>query len=129
MRRFIAIAEKELELYYRHVALYGDPNSRNPNLILDSPIKGSDKRKKVEMLHKETHDSTSSGLSHDLSTMENDSTDQEVLSDTEDDSEKEELSFRETVSQSRGNSFSQGKKGKSIRNSDHHEFRAVNLKV
>lgn len=37
VRRFIAIAEKELELYYRHVALYGDPNDRNPNSILDKP--------------------------------------------------------------------------------------------
>lgn len=33
MRRFIAISEKELELYYRHVALYGDPSSRNADLV------------------------------------------------------------------------------------------------
>ncbi|XP_008800087.2 uncharacterized CRM domain-containing protein At3g25440, chloroplastic [Phoenix dactylifera] len=33
VRRFIAISEKELELYYRHVALYGDPNSRNSDLV------------------------------------------------------------------------------------------------
>ncbi|KAK4804211.1 hypothetical protein SAY86_004028 [Trapa natans] len=37
VQRFIAIAEKELELYYRHVALYGDPNSRDPIKILDVP--------------------------------------------------------------------------------------------
>ncbi|CAA0809452.1 RNA-binding CRS1 / YhbY (CRM) domain protein, partial [Striga hermonthica] len=37
LRRFIAIAEKELELYYRHVALYGSPNDRDPNSILDNP--------------------------------------------------------------------------------------------
>lgn len=37
VRRFISIAEKELELYYRHVALYGDPNDRNPLSILDIP--------------------------------------------------------------------------------------------
>ncbi|KAG8373621.1 hypothetical protein BUALT_Bualt11G0043300 [Buddleja alternifolia] len=37
VRRFIAIAEKELELYYRHVALYGDPNDRDPKSILDYP--------------------------------------------------------------------------------------------
>lgn len=36
MRRFIAIAEKELELYYRHVALYGDPNDRDPKSVLDN---------------------------------------------------------------------------------------------
>ncbi|KAL7114645.1 hypothetical protein ACP275_04G134000 [Erythranthe tilingii] len=35
VRRFISIAEKELELYYRHVALYGDPNNRDPKSILD----------------------------------------------------------------------------------------------
>lgn len=35
MRRFIAIAEKELELYYRHVALYGDPSDRDPKSVLD----------------------------------------------------------------------------------------------
>ncbi|PKA56265.1 putative CRM domain-containing protein [Apostasia shenzhenica] len=33
VRRFIAIAEKELELYYRHVALYGDPNTRNADFV------------------------------------------------------------------------------------------------
>lgn len=37
MRHFIAVAEKELELYYRHIALYGDPNNRNPLSILDCP--------------------------------------------------------------------------------------------
>ncbi|KAL6528038.1 hypothetical protein OROHE_014988 [Orobanche hederae] len=37
VRHFIAIAEKELELYYRHVALYGDPNDRDPKSILDNP--------------------------------------------------------------------------------------------
>lgn len=37
VRRFIAMAEKELELYYRHIALYGDPNDRNCLSILDGP--------------------------------------------------------------------------------------------
>ncbi|XP_051145704.1 uncharacterized CRM domain-containing protein At3g25440, chloroplastic [Andrographis paniculata] len=37
VRHFIAIAEKELELYYRHVALYGDPADRDPKSILDPP--------------------------------------------------------------------------------------------
>ncbi|PKI36284.1 hypothetical protein CRG98_043310 [Punica granatum] len=40
VQRFIAIAEKELELYYRHIALYGDPNSRDPVKILDAPGSG-----------------------------------------------------------------------------------------
>ncbi|XP_044464477.1 uncharacterized CRM domain-containing protein At3g25440, chloroplastic isoform X4 [Mangifera indica] len=39
VRRFISIAEKELELYHRHMALYGDPNDRNPITILDGPSK------------------------------------------------------------------------------------------
>ncbi|KAL6878349.1 hypothetical protein ACP4OV_012519 [Aristida adscensionis] len=29
VRRFIAVSEKELELYYRHIALYGIPQSQN----------------------------------------------------------------------------------------------------
>ncbi|KAL6532160.1 hypothetical protein OROGR_014130 [Orobanche gracilis] len=37
VKRLIAIAEKELELYYRHVALYSDPNARDPKSILDNP--------------------------------------------------------------------------------------------
>ncbi|CAF2165281.1 unnamed protein product [Brassica rapa] len=35
VKHFIAVAEKELELYYRHVALYDDPINRNPRSILD----------------------------------------------------------------------------------------------
>ncbi|KAK1393450.1 hypothetical protein POM88_012506 [Heracleum sosnowskyi] len=34
VRRFIALDEKELELYYCHIALYGDPSNRNPNSTL-----------------------------------------------------------------------------------------------
>jgi len=33
VRRFIAISEKELELYYRHVALYGNPQSQKAELV------------------------------------------------------------------------------------------------
>ncbi|CAM8885477.1 unnamed protein product [Rhodiola kirilowii] len=36
VRHFIAICEKELELYYRHIALYGDPNDRNPMSTFES---------------------------------------------------------------------------------------------
>ncbi|KAJ0259019.1 hypothetical protein HA466_0077140 [Hirschfeldia incana] len=43
VKHFIAIAEKELELYYRHVALYDDPSNRNPLSILDdSPLESCD---------------------------------------------------------------------------------------
>lgn len=50
VRRFIAIAEKELELYYRHIALYGDPNDSDPKSILDSS--------KVKNIVNETNSST-----------------------------------------------------------------------
>ncbi|CAD6228054.1 unnamed protein product [Miscanthus lutarioriparius] len=33
VRRFIAISEKELELYYRHVALYGNPQSQKADFV------------------------------------------------------------------------------------------------
>ncbi|KAL6616738.1 hypothetical protein ACP70R_039008 [Stipagrostis hirtigluma subsp. patula] len=33
VRRFIAVSEKELELYYRHVALYGIPQSQNADQV------------------------------------------------------------------------------------------------
>lgn len=33
VRRFIAVSEKELELYYRHVALYGKPQPQNADLV------------------------------------------------------------------------------------------------
>ncbi|GAA0151744.1 RNA splicing factor [Lithospermum erythrorhizon] len=47
VKRFIEIAEKELELYYRHVALYGDPNDRNPHAILEQST-GSRARKRLK---------------------------------------------------------------------------------
>ena len=33
VRRFIAVSEKELELYYRYVALYGIPQSQKADLV------------------------------------------------------------------------------------------------
>ncbi|XP_010542750.1 PREDICTED: uncharacterized CRM domain-containing protein At3g25440, chloroplastic [Tarenaya hassleriana] len=53
VRRFIAIAEKELELYYRHVALYGDPNNRNPLSILDASSKEYNKESQKPKIRKE----------------------------------------------------------------------------
>ncbi|PWA45674.1 putative CRM domain-containing protein, chloroplastic [Artemisia annua] len=35
VRHFIAIAEKELELYHRHIALYGDPAQRSGQTLCD----------------------------------------------------------------------------------------------
>ena len=42
VRHFIAIAEKELELYHRHIALYGDPAQRNPNTISSGASEASE---------------------------------------------------------------------------------------
>ncbi|KAI7994740.1 putative CRM domain-containing protein [Camellia lanceoleosa] len=84
VKHFTAIAEKELELYYRHVALYGSPNSRSPNSILDSPKRGNEEPKRIEPTVEGNLDSTISGFSPALSEAEIDSTDHE-LSETEDD--------------------------------------------
>lgn len=84
MRHFIAIAEKELELYYRHVALYGDPNTRGPNSIVDCPRKLAQGPKKVELEAETNHDSySSSEISLAISEAKVDSTDEET-SETED---------------------------------------------
>ncbi|XP_004251895.1 uncharacterized CRM domain-containing protein At3g25440, chloroplastic [Solanum lycopersicum] len=44
VRHFIAIAEKELALYYRHVALYDEPNIQSAYSILDDSTSTSEKR-------------------------------------------------------------------------------------
>ncbi|KAK7262590.1 hypothetical protein RJT34_30165 [Clitoria ternatea] len=95
VRRFIAIAEKELELYYRHVALYGDPNNRNPLSVLDGPSGNS--------RGKGNHGNKNLGFSNDyfsanLSETEADSTDME-LSETEDNSADENLLVNESDSE------------------------------
>ncbi|KAI8567020.1 hypothetical protein RHMOL_Rhmol02G0089000 [Rhododendron molle] len=91
VRHFIAIAEKELELYYRHVALYGDPNTRCPNSIVDSPRKLAQGPNKVELEAETNHDSySSSEISLAISEAKVDSTDEET-SETED----EDLSVSE----------------------------------
>ncbi|XP_030937243.1 uncharacterized CRM domain-containing protein At3g25440, chloroplastic-like [Quercus lobata] len=88
VRRFIAIADKELELYYRHIALYGDPNDRNPISILDEPRKDYKKSGKYE---KKSLDSTSDCFHTALSDTEADSTE---VSESED----EDLSTSESYS-------------------------------
>ncbi|OMO68006.1 hypothetical protein CCACVL1_20141 [Corchorus capsularis] len=98
VRRFIAIAEKELELYYRHIALYGDPNNRNPMSILDSPTKDTRESRKLKMLEKESHDLTRESFSAGISDTEADSI-YEELSETEDDLKGENLSMGESDSE------------------------------
>ncbi|XP_052206436.1 uncharacterized CRM domain-containing protein At3g25440, chloroplastic [Diospyros lotus] len=97
VRRFIAIAEKELELYCRHVALYGDPNKRSPNSILDGPNRGTGEWKRIVSKVERNLDSTVGGFSSTLSVAGIDSTDQES-SETEDDFSDENLSVTETDS-------------------------------
>ncbi|KAG6523864.1 uncharacterized CRM domain-containing protein At3g25440, chloroplastic-like [Zingiber officinale] len=50
VRRFISISEKELELYYRHVALYGDPNTRNADFVYGD-AKGNSQFRTTKVLH------------------------------------------------------------------------------
>ncbi|XP_027354664.1 uncharacterized CRM domain-containing protein At3g25440, chloroplastic isoform X2 [Abrus precatorius] len=95
VRRFIAIAEKELELYHRHVALYGDPNNRNPLSMLEGPSgnsreKGYHDDKKLDF--------RSNYFSSELSETEADSTEME-LSETEEGSEDENLLMNESDSE------------------------------
>ncbi|KAK2644948.1 hypothetical protein Ddye_020143 [Dipteronia dyeriana] len=92
VRRFIAMAEKELELYFRHLALYGDPNNRNPISILEGPTKVTRESRKLNMLERKSRDSPSGGFSPGVLETEGDSTAQELLSELEDDIEDEGLS-------------------------------------
>lgn len=41
VRHFIAVAEKELELYYRHIALYGISNKQTCSTIAQNSIEDS----------------------------------------------------------------------------------------
>lgn len=98
VRRFIAMAEKELELYYRHIALYGDPNNRNPMSIMDNPSKVTQESWKFKMVERKSLESTNDALSSGASEAESDSTDQ-ALSELDDYIEDEGLSTSESDSQ------------------------------
>ncbi|KAL8262749.1 hypothetical protein R6Q59_024098 [Mikania micrantha] len=58
VRHFIAISEKELELYYRHIALYDDPADHDPKTVISGANEGMTEPKKVIGI-----DSTNDGLS------------------------------------------------------------------
>ncbi|KAF9593270.1 hypothetical protein IFM89_021026 [Coptis chinensis] len=83
VRRFIAIAEKELELYYRHIALYGDPNERSAYTASTSVIKGFTKPQNLG-LFTESVNSTSDGSLSELSDVEFYSKEQHTGVDSED---------------------------------------------
>ncbi|KAJ4957977.1 hypothetical protein NE237_025088 [Protea cynaroides] len=89
VRRFIAIAEKELELYYRHVALYGEPSNRDSSSTIP-PRKGSGEQGIPKETDSGTLNSTSDGSSTDLSEAE-DNFSGEQLSEADVDSEGEFL--------------------------------------
>ena len=95
VRHFIAIAEKELELYYRHIALYGDPSNRNPISILDSPTKDTRESRKLKMLERKNHDLIPTCFSSGISDTKADSIDEE-LSEIEDDLKGEDRSEEHT---------------------------------
>ncbi|MBA0558924.1 hypothetical protein Golob_015912 [Gossypium lobatum] len=107
VRRFIAIAEKELELYYRHVALYGDPNNRDPISILDSPTR---ENKETETLEKDSHDLTPTRFSSGISAKKVDPIDEE-LSETEDDLKGEDLPMRGSDSEKEVSCFDEVSEG------------------
>ncbi|KAJ6677646.1 GROUP II INTRON SPLICING FACTOR CRS1-LIKE [Salix viminalis] len=96
VRHFIAISEKELELYYRHNALYGDSNNRNPGSILDDPT-----RKDFEESGKpgkQNSDLSCNSFPPGLSEIKASATYDE-LSEAGDDSEDEDLSLSESDSE------------------------------
>jgi hypothetical protein len=102
VRRFIATAEKELELYYRHVALYGDPNDRNPNSILDKPRSAEQlaKVKAVEGDPYSTIDDYSQYASQfEIDTMGEEISESEDLSEYDDSYEDDDQSVSETDSE------------------------------
>ncbi|OIW08676.1 hypothetical protein TanjilG_03352 [Lupinus angustifolius] len=97
VRRFIAIAEKELELYYRHIALYGDPSNRNPLSMLDGPSVNSSRKGNHGIHNEKSVDLNSDYFAANLSGTEADSTEME-LSESED-NEDENLSTNESDSE------------------------------
>lgn len=102
VRRFIAISEKELELYYRHCALYGDPNDRNPISILDGPKRAMKSAKKFATGN-QTLDPSSVSSSSGMSSPHIDSSDQE-LSTSGEDFDDEDLYMSQHHSETNGDS-------------------------
>lgn len=75
------------------MALYGDPNDRNPISMLDSPSKDSKESGKLE---KKSLDSSSGCFHTGLSDLEADSTE---ISESEDNVEDDDLSINESDSE------------------------------
>ncbi|KAL5990930.1 hypothetical protein ACLOJK_011835 [Asimina triloba] len=94
VRRFIAISEKELEIYYRHVALYGDPTSRDSNSCYVDQRKNSSRIGRAKLIEEGNDDSICNGFSTDASEMTTDLEDEDFIS-TEVDSASEDISEAE----------------------------------
>lgn len=82
VRRFISISEKELELYYRHVALYGDPNTRNADFVYGDGKENSQFRTEKVLHSTELRNAVST--SHDSSVDSFISSTGEISSDQSD---------------------------------------------
>ncbi|KAJ8493952.1 hypothetical protein OPV22_015673 [Ensete ventricosum] len=93
VRRFIAISEKELEIYYRHVALYGDPNSRNADLVYGDGKQGPHVR--ISEMPRSTENIKVNSTSHDASAR---LFDEENFSSTGDDDTSDDNSDDEICS-------------------------------
>uniref|UniRef100_A0A7N0RDQ4 CRM domain-containing protein n=1 Tax=Kalanchoe fedtschenkoi TaxID=63787 RepID=A0A7N0RDQ4_KALFE len=83
VRHFIAVSEKELELYYRHIALYGDPNDRNPMSTFEKQEKCTKELPSLGM-------QAESYIGH------------QQLSETDDDPDNDDLSISELESEMLG---------------------------
>ncbi|KAK9154121.1 hypothetical protein Sjap_001601 [Stephania japonica] len=103
VRRFIGIAEKELELYYRHVALYGDPHSRSSDIMFADGRKTFNKPKMIAEKSLSPAD-----YSTDVSKMKLDSTDQEASETEGDYSDDQDLSGSEADENFSGNDLEDG---------------------
>ncbi|KAI3826741.1 hypothetical protein L1987_00794 [Smallanthus sonchifolius] len=74
VRHFIAISEKELELYHRHIALYGDPADHNPKTAISGSSEGTVEPKNVVGI-----DSTSDELSENEDDYDDDDDDDDDM--------------------------------------------------
>ncbi|WVZ67359.1 hypothetical protein U9M48_016447 [Paspalum notatum var. saurae] len=96
VRRFIAVSEKELELYYRHAELYGIPQSQKADLVCGDDIEASLNQGKYQEPHlatdhfsdlhisdiSESDEEGSSGSEYDVS--DNETNDDDPINISED---------------------------------------------
>lgn len=76
VRHYIAIAEKELELYYRHIALYGNSDKQNHSTIGQNSLEDANDTVNLHFTKSETLESSLDSLCNPQ--IEYDSSDQEL---------------------------------------------------